>query len=148
MRSIRVILERGDDPALVTWLSSQFAAVFQRLDNLGKRFDQIDTRLDLMEKNIMATLDQVLQDIADEKTAIASVSELIAGLRKQVEDALAGVTLPPAVQAKIDQVFEGAEANKKALADALAANVPPAPVPSPPVDGGSTPPAANPAAGL
>lgn len=137
---VRVILEQ--DAGFTAWLSDQFGTI-------RKRFDAIDQRMDQLEKNLMATLDQVLQDIADEKTAIASVSELIAGLKQQIADALSGVTLPPAVQAKIDQVFEGAEANKKALADALAANVPPpAPQPAPTPEPEPTPPPANPAAGL
>lgn len=70
------------------------------------------------------TLDEIASDVEAETTLIAGVGTLIAGLKQQVADALSGTTLPPAVQAKIDTIFAGTEANKTALADALAANVP------------------------
>lgn len=73
----------------------------------------------------MATLDQVAQDMTDESTQIDGLSTLMAGLRQQVADALAGTTLPPSVQAKVDAVFAQAEANKAKLATALNANTPP-----------------------
>jgi len=75
----------------------------------------------------MATLDQITQDMADETTAIDGLSTFIAGLKQQLADALAGATLNPATQAKVDAIFAAAEANKAKLAAALAANVPPAP---------------------
>jgi hypothetical protein len=93
-------------------------------------FDRLRMRLDRIvntQRYIMATLDQVLQDVTDETTAIDSISVLIAGLKQQLTDALAGTTLPTAVQAKVDAVFAGAETNKGKLAAALAANVPPVP---------------------
>lgn len=76
-------------------------------------------------KTIMASLDEVLQDVTDESTKLDSLSTLIAGLKQQVADALAGTTLPPAVQAKVDAVFAGAEANKAKIDAALNANVTP-----------------------
>jgi len=79
----------------------------------------------------MATLQQVMDDVTAEKTAIDSVSALVGGLRQQIADALSGVNLPPAVQAQVDAVFAQAEQNKAALAAALAANTPAAP-PAPP----------------
>lgn len=68
----------------------------------------------------MATLDDVLADVTSESTAIDSVSALITGLQGQVAAALSGVTLPTAVQAKVDAVFAGLESNKGKLATALA----------------------------
>ena len=47
---------------------------------------------------------------------------------KQVADALAGVTVPTAVQAKIDAVFAGVEANKAKVQTALNAGTPAAAV--------------------
>jgi predicted metal-dependent enzyme (double-stranded beta helix superfamily) len=70
--------------------------------------------------DVMATIDQVVQDVNDESTAIDSVVVLIAGLRQQVADALSGVTLPPDTQTKLDAVFSTAESNKAKLATALA----------------------------
>jgi ABC-type transporter Mla subunit MlaD len=89
-----------------------------------------------MLETLMATIDQVVQDVADESTAIDSVSTLVAGLKQQLADALSGANIPPAVQSKIDAVFAGLEANKSKLATALT-TAPPAATPS-----SSTPPAA------
>lgn len=80
------------------------------------------------QEKIMATLDDVLADVTSESTAIDSVTALITGLKQQVADALSGVTLPSATQAKIDAVFTGLESNKGKLTTALAANTPAAPV--------------------
>lgn len=76
---------------------------------------------------LMITIDQVAADVTAQKTTIAGLATLVAGLRKQIADALSGATLPPAVQAKVDAVFTDLEANNKALADALAANTPATP---------------------
>ena len=81
------------------------------------------------EDRIMATLDEVLTDVQDESTVIDSLSTLTAGIKKQLDDALAGANLPPAVQAKVDAVFAGVEANKKKAADAILANTPAQPTP-------------------
>ncbi len=67
----------------------------------------------------MATLDQILDDVNAEPTQIDSLSALIAGLKQQLADALSGVTLPTAVQAKVDSIFNQAEANKQKLVDAI-----------------------------
>lgn len=74
------------------------------------------------QEKIMATLDQVLQDVTDESTAIDGISTLISGLKQQLADALAGTTLPAPVQAKVDAIFAQAETNKGKIATALAAN--------------------------
>ncbi len=99
----------------------------QLLGAIGHRLRRVENslaaQLALLEK-IMATLDQVLKDVTDESTAIASVSALIAGLKQQLADALAGTTLSPATQAQVDAIFTQAEANKTAIATALAANTP------------------------
>jgi hypothetical protein len=90
----------------------------------------INSKLDSIiktQETMMATLDEVLADVTAESTDIASLSALIDGLRQQVADALAGTTLPPATQAKVDAIFTAAEANKAAIAKALAANTPPTP---------------------
>lgn len=74
------------------------------------------------QEQIMSTLDDVLADVTAEATAIDSLSALTAGLKQQLADALAGVALPPNVQAKIDTVFAGLEANKQKVIDAISAN--------------------------
>ena len=92
------------------------------IQSISQRLDKV---LHNQEK-IMASLDDILADVSEETTSIAGISTLIAGLKQQIADALSGVTLPPAVQTKIDAVFSGVESNKQALATALADNVPPA----------------------
>jgi hypothetical protein len=94
------------------------------------RLDEILTiikRLETATGVIMANLDDILAKVAQETTDIGSLKVFIAGLKQQIADALAGVTLPPAVQAKVDAVFSGVTANDQAVIDAMAANVPPTP---------------------
>ena len=67
----------------------------------------------------MATLQEVADDVAGETTVIAGISTLIDGLQQQLAAALSGATISPAVQAQIDAIFTGAEANKASLAAAL-----------------------------
>ncbi len=76
---------------------------------------------------IMASLQDIIDDVSAETTAIGSLTDLVAGLKQQLADALSGVNLPPAVQAKVDAIFAGVDANKQKILDALAANVPPTP---------------------
>jgi len=96
------------------------------------RIDSLSRKLDLIivnQEKIMATLDQVLTDVTDESTRLDSISALIDGLKQQVADALAGTTLPPATQAKVDAIFTAAEANKAKIDKALNTGVP-APAPT------------------
>jgi len=90
-----------------------------------EQFNSIHRQLQHMEKRIMATLDQILTDVTDESTQLDSLSTLLAGLKQQIADALSGVTVPPAIQSKIDAVFNQAEINKGKIATALNANVTP-----------------------
>ncbi len=76
------------------------------------------------ENKIMASIQDVQNDVTAETSLIDSVSTLMAGLQQQIKDALAGVTLPPAVQAQIDAVFTTAESNKAAITKAIADNTP------------------------
>jgi predicted metal-dependent enzyme (double-stranded beta helix superfamily) len=65
---------------------------------------------------IMATLDDILNNEADEATQIAVIGNIVAALKQQVADALANTTIPSSVQTQIDAVFTQATANKAALA--------------------------------
>lgn len=89
-------------------------------DNQGLIIERLDS--------MTVTLDQVLADVTDESTKLDSLGAFIAGLKQQIADALSGTTLPAPVQAKIDAVFAGVEANKAKVQTALDANIPPAPV--------------------
>lgn len=81
-------------------------------------------RLRQLLEQIMPTLDEVLADVSEEGTKLDSLATFIAGLKQQIADALSGVTLPAKVQAQIDAVFAGVEANKAKVVSAMDANVP------------------------
>jgi len=83
----------------------------------------IAKRLSTQQETIMATIDEVLALVTAETTALDSVIALIDGLKKQLDDIIAGA-LPPAVQAKVDAVFAAANANAAKIVDALDTNVP------------------------
>lgn len=74
-------------------------------------------------EHIMKTLDDIVADVEEESTTLDSLASFVAGLKQQITDALAGTTLPPPVQAKIEAVFAGIESNKAKLAKAMEANV-------------------------
>jgi hypothetical protein len=89
----------------------------------------------------MATLDDILTDVAAESTQIDGLSTLTAGIKAQLDAALAGTTLPPAVQAKVDAVFAGVETNKAKVVTAINTNTAAAVVPIvPPVNPPVVPP--------
>lgn len=75
----------------------------------------------------MSTLEQLLSEVQAETTQIDGLAVLLTNIQKQLADALSGVTLAPAVQAKIDEVFIGLQANSAKLAEAL--NTVPQPIP-------------------
>jgi len=96
-------------------------------DEVMKRFDDLQAQLTTIlinqqssstrETTIMANLDDILSNEADEATQIGVIQTMVENLRQQLADALSGVTLPPAVQAKVDEIFTQASANKQALTD-------------------------------
>lgn len=98
--------------------------IFHHFDGESEIHRKIN-RILAQQEAIMATLDQVLQDVTDESTRLDSISALIDGLRKQIADILSGANLPPDVQAKVDAIFTAAEANKAKIDAALNANAPP-----------------------
>lgn len=91
------------------------------------RLRSVEHKLDLIirkQEAMMATLDDVLSEVTDESTRLDSIQALIDGVKQQLADALAGTTLPPATQAKIDAVFSGLTTNKGKIDKALNANAP------------------------
>lgn len=77
------------------------------------------------QEKIMATLDETLAAVTAEDSKVDSIIALVDGLKKQLADALAGTTLPPAVQAKVDAVFAQATASAGKIDTAITANTPP-----------------------
>ncbi len=93
--------------------------------SVPRRLDAIERALHvLLEKvnQIMASLVDIQQAVADEKTVEDSVLALLTNVEQQLKDAIAAND-PAAMQAIVDQIA----ANKQAMADAVAANTSPAP---------------------
>ncbi len=67
-------------------------------------------------KEIMATLDEILDVVTQTSGTADSIVVLIQGLKQQVADLIAQIgTLPPEFQAKVDAIFDAAIANKAKL---------------------------------
>jgi hypothetical protein len=84
------------------------------------------------EMIFMATLDQVLAVVNDEKTQEASLVVLLNGIKAQLTAALANVGITPAQQLQIDTIFATATANDTAIVTAINANTTPPPAPDVP----------------
>lgn len=72
------------------------------------------------------TIDEVLAAVTAEDTKADSIIALLNGIEQQLKDALAGVSLPPAVQAQLDAIFDKATASSAKIDAAIQANTPPA----------------------
>lgn len=72
----------------------------------------------------MPSLDEALASVTANSTVGDSAVALMANLKSRLDDALSGVTLPPAVQAKVDAIFNASETDKAALEAAILANTP------------------------
>lgn len=73
------------------------------------------------------TVQEVLDAVTAESTRVDSLIAYSAGLKQRLDDALAGVTLPPAVQTKINAIFDMDAATAARVDVALNAGVPPPP---------------------
>lgn len=71
------------------------------------------------------TIDETLKAVQDEDTRVDSIIAFTDGLKKQLDDALSGVTIPPAVQAKINSIFDVSSATAQKIDTALNTGVPP-----------------------
>lgn len=114
-----------DDLHVFEELFEQFAGYQQFKSDVLARLDGIiasqavETQREL---NIMATMTEVVDKIAEETTLVASLQTFVQGLRDQIA-ALPGVT--PELQAQIDGAFAHVSANATAIANAMVANTPP-----------------------
>lgn len=70
------------------------------------------------------TLDQALESVTSNGTVGDSAIALMTSLKTRLDEALSGVTLPPAVQAKVDAIFEASEADKAKIEAAILSNTP------------------------
>jgi|ERR1017187_317533 hypothetical protein len=88
---------------------------------------EVERKLDLILERINAmahTLDETIAAITTEDTKIDSFIALFNGLESQLADILAGTVVPPAVQTKIDAMFDQATASAGKIDAAVAANTP------------------------
>ena len=108
-------------------LSGNINVIHRHPDGQDSIKDKLNAILQLLQESksreikIMATLEEVLVSVADEATQIGSLSVLTAGIKAQLDAILAGA-LTPEVQAKVDAVFAGVEANKAAVVAAINQN--------------------------
>lgn len=99
----------------------------QILHDIEKRLTRIEIRIAVAygkEVEILATLDDVTAAVAEQTDVVQSAVTLLDSLHQQLQDALASND-PAAIQAVVDSI----EANKQALADAVAANTTTPPTP-------------------
>lgn len=100
------------------WLLNKVNRIDHNLSALMQTFNQ-------KEAIIMATLDDVLSEVQGESSKIDSYKALFDGLKQQLTDALASAgTVTPAMQAKIDDVFNAASANSAKIDAAISAGSP------------------------
>jgi uncharacterized protein YoxC len=78
------------------------------------------------ETQVMATIQELIDDVAEEKVFLDKLVVFVQGLQDQIK----ALGLPPATQAQIDKVFAAVEANKTEITSAMA--TPPVPTPTPP----------------
>jgi hypothetical protein len=72
-------------------------------------------------ERIMHTLEDTLALVQAERGDIDSLAALTAGIKKQLDDVLAGV-LTPSQQMRVDAIFDQIQQNKQAVADAVKTN--------------------------
>lgn len=94
--------------------------------SLVKRAVGLLKEISTKEDTIMATMQDDVDAIAAQTTHLAGLTVLIQGLQDKI-NALPGIT--PAMQAQIDTVFDGIDANTKSIDAAMLIGVPPAPPP-------------------
>lgn len=89
---------------------------------LGRLERKLNCLLDDMER-LMHTLDELIALVTDANTQTDSLITLLAGIKAQLDAALAGA-LTPAQQAKVDEIFAAVAAQKTEVVDAINANTP------------------------
>jgi hypothetical protein len=96
-------------------------SIIKELDIVIKMLKNL-TRKEVIE---MATLDEIITAVTEQDTQIDSLATLTAGIKKQLDDILAGA-LTPDQQAKVDAIFAGLQANTQEVVAAINANTTPA----------------------
>jgi hypothetical protein len=108
----------SEAPAWAVHLQKDIHVMLMLQLHMLRKLGHIDEEIKMTDR----TVDEVLADIQEESTQIAGLSTLTADIKAKLDAALAGTTIPADVQAKINSIFDGVEANKKAVMDAINAN--------------------------
>lgn len=108
------------DPVEINITIAGLGELLQNEKKILEFLHLINTKIE----NMAQTLDEVLQAVTDESTVDDSIIALLNGISQQLKDALAGATLSPESQAKVDAIFAGINQNKQKVADAVTANTP------------------------
>ncbi len=101
----------------------------------GASVDTLKQVLSLVEAltakvtSMAKTLDDLVAQVEAQSTVVDSLVTLLNGIKQKLDDALSGTTLPPAVHAKVDAIFEADEATTQKMKDAILANTPEEPTP-------------------
>lgn len=85
---------------------------------------ELQASINELRSTIMATFDDVIANVTALSSKEDSLIALCAGISQQLKDALSGVTLPPAVQAKIDAINDSLTSEVAKVTAAVAANTP------------------------
>lgn len=70
------------------------------------------------------TLDETLEAVNQEDAGVDSIIAFVDGLKQQLADALSNTTLPPAVQAKVNSIFDQATASAAKINTAISTTPP------------------------
>jgi hypothetical protein len=92
------------------------------LSSIAERVGALEKEIEMVDRSI----DEVLADVADEKTQIGGLTKILADTKAKLADVLAqnSGSIPPDVQAKINAVFDGIESNKADVMAAINKNTP------------------------
>ena len=100
-------------------MDSEARALLKRIDNRTREMKDALQEL-FQEGTIMAALSDILENLQSQTSLIEGVGTLIANLREEITK----LGLNALDQAKVDEIFAVAEANKAKLADDLLENTP------------------------
>ncbi len=83
--------------------------------------NQSQAAITKLRSDVMATLDEVLEEVRSQTSKIDSINTLADGIRPQLADVLGG-TLSPEMQAKVDAIFDAVKMNSAKLVETIDEN--------------------------
>ena len=101
---------------------TELRLVMRRLEAVEFGLAQTRDHFNRMENRIMATFQDVITKVAQQKTLIASLTAFVQGLQDKINNQVRDLT--PEQQATLDGVFNDLDSANTAIANALVANTP------------------------